>query len=471
VKPSPARAEPHDAESWLPLPDLDTLPAVDDMVRAWSDAEGRVHPAESKPSPARAEPHDPGAWLPVPADFDGLPSVEELLTVEPAPLPVSSAPPPSPPEVAAPAGRSRRWPRPGVRTVAVLVLAALTLGGIAYLVPRLFDRGASVDVRVDGRVVSARTGVATVGAFLREAHVRVGPHDRVVPGPKAKISDGLHVIVARGFAITVDLDGNQQTVWTTYHSPVDFMDKGLRPGDDVVVRANPSRLDQGSLVVLRTKHEGTLVIDGQVVPFNAPADDIDELLHQYSVQLRPSDFVAVNGQSASLDTPLVAGATYTVMRFGEGTEQRQESYTVGAVTLPDPTSAVGVNRTVAGKQGTETVTEVVTRLNGFVTGRTTVSKVPVVAAVPTIHYYGTRADPMWDRIAACETGGNWGFVGPSFSGGLGFYNGTWDAYGGRKYAANAGLATREQQILVAMEIQRKVGLGGWGCAHKLGYAK
>jgi uncharacterized protein YabE (DUF348 family) len=471
VKPSPARAEPHDAESWLPLPDLDTLPAVDDMVRAWSDPEGRVHPAESKPSPARAEPHDPGAWLPVPSDFDGLPSVEELLTIEPAPLPVSSVPPPSPPEATKPAVRGRRWPRPGLRAVAVLVLAALTLGGIAYLVPRLLDRGASVDIRVDGRVVSTHTGVATVGAFLRETHVRIGPHDRVVPGPTARISDGLHVIVARGFAITVDLDGNQRAVWTTYHSPVDFVDKDLRPGNDVVVRADPVRLHSGSLVVLRTKHKGTLVVDGQTVQYDAPAVDIDELLHQDSVQLLANDFVTVNGQAASLDTPLVAGATYTVMRFGEATEQRQDQYQVPAVTLPDPTSAVGINRTVQGKPGTETVTEVVTRLNGLVTGRTTLSKVPVVEAVATIHYYGTRADPMWDRIAACETGGNWGFIGPSFSGGLGFYNGTWDAYGGRKYAANAGLATREQQILVAMEIQRKVGLGGWGCAHKLGYVK
>ena len=83
VKPSPARAEPHDATSWLPLPDLDSLPALDDMVRAWSDPSGRARPAESKPSPARAEPHDPGAWLPLPSDLDGLPSVEELLTREP----------------------------------------------------------------------------------------------------------------------------------------------------------------------------------------------------------------------------------------------------------------------------------------------------------------------------------------------------------------------------------------------------
>ena len=173
--------------------------------------------------------------------------------------------------------------------------------------------------------------------------------------------------------------------------------------------------------------------------YDAPALDLDELLHQYSVQLRDSDFVSANGQSASLDQPLTDGATYTVMRVGDGDRAAH-----GAIprrrprpsrTRPRP---VGDNRTVAGRAGTLTITEVVTRRTASSSGRTIVSKVPLVAAVPTIHYYGTKADPMWDRIAACETGGNWGFVGPSFSGGLGFFNGTWDAFGGRKFAPNAG---------------------------------
>jgi resuscitation-promoting factor RpfB len=562
VKPSPARAEPHDATSWLPLPDIDSLPALDDMVRAWSDPAGKTHPAESKPSPARAEPHDPGAWLPLP-DLDDLPSVEELLTREswsarPSPAraephdptswlplpdldplleiqallapetrvplgpiapvaPGSTAPGTAAPGTAAPGttapgttvpgtarpaavpaalpagpttsppadtptgpppggdrpatGAAPRRRRFGARTIALLALAAITISGVVYALPHIIDQGANVDVRVDGRVVSAQTGVASVGAFLRERHVTVGPHDRVVPSPTAAITDGMHVIVARGFPITIDLDGNARTVWTTYHSPVDFIAKDLKLGSEVVVRANPTRLAQGSLVVLRTKHKGTLLVDGQTVSYDAPAVDLDELLHQYSVQLRNSDYVSENGRSASLDEPLVDGATVNVMRVGEATEQRPEAYNVDAVSRPDPTKPVGYSRTDPGTAGTEQVTEDVTRVNGVVTSRVTISKVPIVAAVPTIHYYGTKADPMWDRIAACETGGNWGFVGPSYSGGLGFFNGTWDAFGGRKYASNAGLATREEQILVAMEIQRKVGLSGWGCAHKLGYVK
>ena len=40
-----------------------------------------------------------------------------------------------------------------------------------------------------------------------------------------------------------------------------------------------------------------------------------------------------------------------------------------------------------------------------------------------------------------------------YSGGLGIYNGTWDQFGGRDFASNPGLATREEQIIVAERIR------------------
>ena len=69
----------------------------------------------------------------------------------------------------------------------------------------------------------------------------------------------------------------------------------------------------------------------------------------------------------------------------------------------------------------------------------------------------------WDGIAECETAGNWHMQGSTFSGGLGFYNGTWTGFGGREFAANAGQATREQQIVVAERVYARFGLSGWGC--------
>jgi Transglycosylase-like domain len=77
-------------------------------------------------------------------------------------------------------------------------------------------------------------------------------------------------------------------------------------------------------------------------------------------------------------------------------------------------------------------------------------------------------DSIWDRIAACETQGNWSMRGSSFSGGVGFANAAWSQWGGREFAPNAGQATRDQQIVVAERIRAAVGLGAWGCAKTLG---
>ncbi len=56
----------------------------------------------------------------------------------------------------------------------------------------------------------------------------------------------------------------------------------------------------------------------------------------------------------------------------------------------------------------------------------------------------------WDRVASCESGGNWSTnTGNGFYGGLQFTVSTWLAAGGGRYATRADLATREQQIAVA----------------------
>jgi hypothetical protein len=74
-----------------------------------------------------------------------------------------------------------------------------------------------------------------------------------------------------------------------------------------------------------------------------------------------------------------------------------------------------------------------------------------------------RSGVNWDGIARCETNGNWHMRGARFSGGLGFANTTWRAFGGTQFASNAGLATRDQQVIVAERVHDRYGLSGWGC--------
>ncbi len=50
---------------------------------------------------------------------------------------------------------------------------------------------------------------------------------------------------------------------------------------------------------------------------------------------------------------------------------------------------------------------------------------------------------VWDRIAQCESGGNWAInLGTGYYGGLQFLGSSWRAYGGTEFAATADKATR-----------------------------
>lgn len=69
---------------------------------------------------------------------------------------------------------------------------------------------------------------------------------------------------------------------------------------------------------------------------------------------------------------------------------------------------------------------------------------------------------VWDRIAQCESGGNWHInTGNGYYGGLQFSAGTWRAYGGAAYAPTADQASRSAQIAVASKVQHAQGWGAW----------
>jgi hypothetical protein len=71
-------------------------------------------------------------------------------------------------------------------------------------------------------------------------------------------------------------------------------------------------------------------------------------------------------------------------------------------------------------------------------------------------------DNEWDRVAACESGGNWGInTGNGYHGGLQFSQGTWASHGGGEYASSANQATRDQQIAVAERVLASQGRGAW----------
>jgi uncharacterized protein YabE (DUF348 family) len=270
--------------------------------------------------------------------------------------------------------------------------------------------------------------------------------------------------VRRSFPVTLDLDGLVRVVYTPRSVPRDFV-AGLKLPSNIELLNPPVRLTAGATVQLRTVRVGTLSVDGQGVNYKLPVRTVRELLDYYKVVLGPQDYTTPPVDTViPLDNPFVQ-----VIRVGQTLTSADVPYNVAPETLPDPNLPIGQTRDQAAVPGVLRITYQVTSNNGAAVGQVPVSQVPVVMAQPFIHYWGTKADPRWANIANCETGGNWAMQGPEFSGGLGIYNGTWNAFGGQQFGANAGQATREQQILVAERIRARYGFGAWGCGQKLGY--
>ncbi|WP_052362781.1 transglycosylase family protein [Gordonia alkanivorans] len=72
----------------------------------------------------------------------------------------------------------------------------------------------------------------------------------------------------------------------------------------------------------------------------------------------------------------------------------------------------------------------------------------------------SKAD--WQKLAQCESGGDWKIdTGNGFSGGIQFTPSSWAAAGGTEFAAAAHLASPEQQMEAANKLLKMQGWGAW----------
>jgi hypothetical protein len=100
---------------------------------------------------------------------------------------------------------------------------------------------------------------------------------------------------------------------------------------------------------------------------------------------------------------------------------------------------------------------------------TTVAPPPPPTTAPPAPSPGDPNDPAtWDRLAQCESSGNWSLnTGNGYYGGLQFSLATWQSVGGSGYPHQA---TKAEQIHRGKILQARAGWGQWpACSEQLGY--
>jgi resuscitation-promoting factor RpfB len=345
----------------------------------------------------------------------------------------------------------------------VLVVAASGVGYAAL--------SKTVTLSVDGKTTQVRTFGDHVSDVLDTADISVGKHDAVAPGLGSSVADGQTISVKYGRPLNVKVDGKSDRYWVTARNVASALDQlGLHFGRADLSASRGSSISRSgmSLGVVTPKTLTVKLAGAKQHKKTVTALNVRQALRELGVKADSNDKV-----KPGLGTKVQDGDKLTFTRVKIFKRKVTESVDYGTIKKSDSGMTKGDTKTVrAGRDGARKVVYRVRLENGQRVSRkalkTTVLRAPTAAIVrygtkapapaPTSNYAGGSS--AWDRIAACESGGNWAAnTGNGYYGGLQFNLGTWQSYGG---SGRPDQNSREAQIAVAERVRAaEGGYGAW----------
>ncbi|MDO9379218.1 MAG: ubiquitin-like domain-containing protein [Nocardioidaceae bacterium] len=371
----------------------------------------------------------------------------------------------------------------------VLVLA-LNVGLVLLLVGGTLGFTAAhktVTLAVDGQEQQVRTFGGSVADVLSKQDISLGEHDVVAPAADASISDGTRVSVRYGRPLTLKMDdGTQKTYWTTATNVDDALSQlDLRlAGADLSTSRSAGLPRKGLDVAVTLPSAMKVKVDGATRQLSSTGPTVGDALRDAGITVDADDEVR-----PAASKPVAQGATITVTRIETQTKTRTDDVDYETRVREDDELDEGETEVVReGVDGQEKVTYRVVLADGEVRSRKTLSRSTVKKPVNQVERRGTKADDTdadagsgssnssdsgpgsdanFERLAQCESGGNWQTnTGNGYYGGLQFSAQTWQAMGG------SGLPhqnSKAEQIRIAKKLQAQSGWGQWpACTSKLG---
>lgn len=364
----------------------------------------------------------------------------------------------------------------GVFAVAAGGLLAFTAGGSA------------VEILADGARHEVGLSDGSVADALVLAGVEVGSQDLVTPARSTGVEDGLRVVVTR--AITVDIvvdDDAPRSVTAPVASVGGVLIaadlRHLRDEGAVITPTWRDAVRDGDTITIRRPIEVVVEVDGDELAVVSLASVVDDLLTLNDVDLGPDDLVL-----PPPSTVLDGDGTILVQRidFDEEVEEvvlPHEEIRRDTDELERGTSEVSQE----GRDGLRVDRFRIRSVDGEPVGREVLSREVVTEPEDRIVLVGTTEppppppapsspssssstsslppapsgvpgidDPVWNRLAECESNGNWSLVHRATStityyGGLQFHLDTWRSVGGdgRPHEAPRREQIRRAQILLS----------------------
>ena len=332
-----------------------------------------------------------------------------------------------------------------------------------------------VQLSVDGQLRPGGAFGITVADVLNGNGITLAPGDLVSPALTSPVSDGQVITISYTKPLDLTVDGRTQHLVTTASTLDQVLTQQAVPESAKAwTSVQPAALlpRDGMAVTVSTPKEIALSVAGKKSSVTTTAVTVADLRAERSLSPDSDDRVF-----PAVDTVLAEGQRVRLDRVETSTRRVTES--VGFETTKKKNSSLwaGESRVVTpGKKGKAERTYRVTTVNGKLDKQVIVAETLLTKPVDAVVQVGTKTSSngaginlarasMWDRIARCESGGNWKInTGNGYYGGLQFSMASWRSNGGRDFAARADQASRAEQITVANRYYAKAGTSPWTCA-------
>ncbi len=347
------------------------------------------------------------------------------------------------------------------------VVLAVAATGVGYAA-----MSKTVTLSIDGKTQEVRTFGDDVGDVLKSEDISLGDHDVVAPGTTSSIADGATIAVKYGRPLDVKVDGKTNRYWVTATDVDTALDQlGLRFGGADLSASRGASIGRSGmdLAVVTPKSVVVKLGDAKSKKTTVTALTVGEALKELGTPADSNDRV-----KPGLNAVISDGDKLTLTKVRVVQKRVAESIGYGRVKKQDASMYTDESETVRpGRPGSRKVLYKVTFENGKVATRKAVRSTVLREPVNAIVKVGTKERPApapstnfaggnsaWDRIAACESGGNWAAnTGNGYYGGLQFNLGTWQSYGG---SGRPDQQSREAQIAVAERVRAaEGGYGAW----------
>ena len=400
-----------------------------------------------------------------------------------------------------------------VRRLPLKFLGLLAVLGMLVPVAAAVER---FDVVADGETISLMQFDGTVGEVLDDQGIELGEGDEVTPSLPTEVTDGMVIEVVRADEFTVVVDGDTIDV-VAIADDVAAVVAAAGVGDVSEAFVQPTLSTpavDGSVVNIVRKVEYTVVADDREITVEALPGTVGEVLVGAGITIDADDEV-----SAELSARAVPGTPITVTRIEMVTETEEVELPNSTVEVETSDRFIGEEVVVtSGSDGRQVDTYEVRLVDGEEDSRELVSSEVEVEPVDRVIEIGTARRPepkpepapttsssstsgsssssssssstsgssssssdsassapavpsgsVWDRLAQCESGGNWSLNVGTYDGGLQFHPTTWNAWKKPSYPEYAWQASRAQQIEAASRLQAAQGWNPWpACSDKLG---